>query len=137
MACWANCKAKILELDDEDIALDIHHIFPQDWCEQQKIPRSAYNAIVNKTPISYKANRMIGGAAPSTYLRKLQTHKQVQLNDMAMDALLASHRVPIAELRGDDFAGFYEARKRLLLKLIESVMDKTALRGLETEDAAD
>ena len=56
---------------------------------------------------------------------------------MAMDALLASHRVPIAELRGDDFAGFYEARKRLLLKLIESVMDKTALRGLETEDAAD
>lgn len=122
-------KAKILELDDEDIALDIHHIFPQDWCEQQKIPRSAYNAIVNKTPISYKANRMIGGVAPSIYLRKLQTHKQVQLNDNEMNTLLASHRVPVAELRVDDFARFYEARKQLLLQLIEGVMGKTVLHG--------
>ena len=48
-------KANIRELDAEDVALDIHHIFPQDWCEKQNIPRKVYNAIVNKTPISYKA----------------------------------------------------------------------------------
>jgi hypothetical protein len=58
-------KANIRELDAEDVALDIHHIFPQHWCEAQGIARRVFNSIVNKTPISYKANRMIGGVAPS------------------------------------------------------------------------
>lgn len=48
-------KAKIQELDDEELALDIHHIFPQDWCEKNGIKRAVYNTVVNKTPISYKA----------------------------------------------------------------------------------
>ena len=32
-------KANIRELDAEEVDLDIHHIFPQDWCEKQKILR--------------------------------------------------------------------------------------------------
>lgn len=59
--------ATIQELDHEEIALDIHQILLKVWCEQQGI-RPAVNAIVNKTPISYKANRMIGAKAPSDYL---------------------------------------------------------------------
>lgn len=120
-------KAKIQDLDQEDIALDIHHIFPQDWCEKQGIKRATYNAIVNKTPISYKANRMIGGSAPSVYLRKLQEHKQVQLRDEAMDALLASHRIDAKALRADDFSAFYQARKAALLALIEAAMGKASI----------
>jgi hypothetical protein len=80
--------------------------------------------VVNKTPISYKANRMIGGAAPSDYLAKLQKHKQVQLDDAAMDKLLASHRIPHDKLRSDDFNAFYEGRKAALLALIEGAMGK-------------
>lgn len=129
-------KARIQELDQEDIALDIHHIFPQDWCEKQGIERAQYNAIVNKTPISYKANRMIGGSAPSVYLRKLQEHKQVQLDDGSMDALLASHRIPADLLRADDFAGFYQARKAALLSLIEAAMGKALLTENEPEAEA-
>lgn len=130
-------KAQIRKLDQKDIALDIHHIFPQAWCEKQTIARKVYNSIVNKTPISYKANRMIGGSAPSIYLEKLQAHKQVQLDTTAMNALLASHRIPADYLRADDFAGFYQARKDALLALIESVMGKPALKKLDGESDAD
>ena len=132
-------KAKIQELDQEDIALDIHHIFPQDWCEKQGIKRATYNAIVNKTPISYKANRMIGGSAPSAYLHKLQEHRQVQLPDEAMNVLLASHRIDAKSLRADDFYAFYQARKAALLALIEGAMGKTSANSNTDagEDAMD
>lgn len=130
-------KAQIHELDQEDIALDIHHIFPQAWCEKQGIARKVYNSIVNKTPISYKANRMIGGLAPSVYLGKLQTHKQVQLDAETMNALLGSHRIPAGFLREDDFDGFYEARKEALLALIESAMGKPALKKMGEDSDAD
>lgn len=119
-------KAKIHEIDEEELALDIHHIFPQDWCEKHEIKRATYNTIVNKTPISYKANRMIGGQAPSAYLKKLQEHKQVQLDDAGMDLILASHLVASNELRSDNFAAFYEARKSALVALVERAMKKSA-----------
>ena len=45
-------KVSIQELDHEEVALDIHHIFPKAWCEQQGIKPAVFNAIINKTPIS-------------------------------------------------------------------------------------
>ncbi|HYG10433.1 MAG TPA: DUF262 domain-containing protein [Pyrinomonadaceae bacterium] len=130
-------KANIRELDAEDVALDIHHIFPQDWCEKQRIPHKVYNAIVNKTPISYKANRMIGGAAPSLYLQKLQQHKQVLLDDAQMNAILESHLIPAETLRTDDFATFYHARKQRLLAIIEKVMGKNVIAVPLPEESDD
>ena len=62
-------KATIKELDAIEIGLDIHHIFPRKWCKDRKtIARGQYESILNKTQISYKANRKIGGLAPSRYL---------------------------------------------------------------------
>lgn len=119
-------KAKIHELDDEELALDIHHIFPQHWCEKKGITRARYNTIVNKTPISYKANRMIGGNAPSSYLSKLQTHAQVQLGDEQMNSILSTHYVDSATLRSDDFDAFYATRKAALVKIVERAMGKAA-----------
>ncbi len=118
-------KAEIQELDDEEVALDIHHIFPQDWCERHGIKRAVYNTIVNKTPISYKANRMIGGQAPSEYLNKLQELKTVQLDDAAMNAIVASHLIQSSTLRADDFDAFYAARKASLIALVERAMAKS------------
>ena len=54
-----------------DEAIDIHHIFPKAWCEKQKIKPSVYNSIVNKTPLTARTNRVIGGRAPSEYLERL------------------------------------------------------------------
>ena len=118
-------KAPVDQLDRDDMmSLDIHHIFPEDWCKKQGIKPSVFNSIVNKTPISYKANRKIGGVAPSVYLHRLQADKLVGLDNPAMDAVLQSHQVPAQFLRKDDFNGFYTARKALLLQLIEQAMGK-------------
>lgn len=124
-------KATIQELDHEEVALDIHHIFPKSWCEQQGIKPAVYNSIINKTPISYKANRMIGGKAPSSYLALIQQHKQVGLADEAMDEILSSHRVTPTALRTDDFTAFYTSRQENLLAIIEHAMGKR----IEQEDA--
>ena len=126
-------KAGIQELDHEEVALDIHHIFPRAWCEQNGIKPAVFNAIINKTPISYKANRMIGGKAPSNYLASLQNHKQVGLGDFEMDAILESHRIDPATLRGDDFEHFYTRRQESLLAVIERAMRKAVDRDTPGE----
>jgi hypothetical protein len=122
-------KETVGKLDVEDVAIDIHHIFPRDWCEKAtpKISSRTYDSIVNKTPISYKANRMIGGKAPSQYLETLQKHKQVGLSDGEMDQILQTHYINPSFLRSDNFQGFMEARKLSLLDLIASAMGKQIL----------
>ena len=54
-----------------DEAVDIHHVFPRAWCDKQGIPASPYDSVVNKTPLSARTNRMIGGNAPSVYLPRV------------------------------------------------------------------
>jgi hypothetical protein len=128
-------KATIQELDHEEVALDIHHIFPRDWCEKQGIKPAIFNAILNKTPISYKANRMIGGRAPSSYLAAIQSHAQVGLNDADMDAILHSHCIDAPAMRADDFGAFLDRRQEQLLVMIEGAMGKSIERGEGGEPA--
>ena len=40
-------------------------IFPIAWCEKKGISKSDYNCIVNKTPLSARTNRIVGGDPPS------------------------------------------------------------------------
>lgn len=136
---WKSTIRDLSEDDWEDNRLDIHHIFPKKWCEGKGVPPSRYNSILNKTPISYKANRMIGAKAPSEYLVQLQTHKAVQLDDVGMDGSLLTHSIDPTKLRQDDFEGFVAARKRSLLTKIEAVIGKTIVWSDETvpEDEAD
>jgi hypothetical protein len=118
-------KASIRDLEADEVAIDIHHIFPKQWCEDRNLRPADYDSIINKTPISYKANRMIGGHAPSQYLRKLQDHKQVGLDDDSMNQLLVSHRIDPPALRNDDFRAFYQARGEALCAIIAAAMGKT------------
>lgn len=127
-------KASIRELDANEIALDIHHIFPRNWCENQGISKDEYDSILNKTPISYKANRKIGGDAPSQYLPRIQQEKQVGLSDDEMDALLASHAIAPQLLRADEFTHFIEDRRRRLAALIEKAMGKQINQAFEKEE---
>ena len=116
-----------------EVALDIHHIFPRDWCEKQGIGRDRYDSVLNKTPISYKANRKVGGDAPSVYLPRLQQEKQVRLDDAAMDELLASHALAPALLRGDAFDAFLEDRRERLCALVERAMGKPVVRVADAD----
>jgi hypothetical protein len=131
-------KAKMVELDRNEKGIDIHHIFPRKWCEEQKIPigPAIFNSIVNKTAISYRANRKIGGKAPSVYLAQLEEDKAVQLTSAQMDSILRTHCISPTLMRNDDFHGFMQDRKGALLSLIEAAMGKEAVETgeLASED---
>lgn len=100
---------------DENV--DIHHIFPQDWCKQRGIPRESYDSIVNKTPLSARTNRIIGGTAPSEYLAKLE--KDGGLSPDGLDERLATHLIDVRSLRSDDYTVFVQERQAQLISLIE------------------
>ena len=109
-----------------DDSIDIHHIFPQLWCNRKGIERNIFNSIINKTAISASTNRSIGGRAPSEYLRTLERNANMSVDDM--DDILASHRIPATKLRADDFNGFFAGRAEELIKSIEVVMGKNVTR---------
>ena len=112
----------------DDEAIDIHHIFPRKWCDQQAppIPSSKYNSIINKTAISAQTNRIIGGNAPSSYLPALQD--KFEIGQAQLDKTLESHHIQPDRLRADAFWEFYAARAESLLCLIEEAMGKAITR---------
>lgn len=119
-----------ISIDDQsyfDEAIDIHHIFPQDWCIKQNIPASRYNCIINKTPISAKTNRIIGGNAPDIYLTKIEKNAEIDSN--RMDAIIRSHVIEPALLRNDDVEKVWQEREKALLSIIEDAMGKSVLRS--------
>jgi len=120
-------KAKMSDLDHRENAIDIHHIFPRAWCTKNNIPDRTANSIINKTPVSYKANRMIGSQPPSQYLEQLRNHAQVQLTRAEQDEILRSHLIDPESLRADDFYRFYEQRKKDLVRIIEKEMGKAVI----------
>jgi hypothetical protein len=113
--------------------VDIHHVFPQKYCERQGFEKRKWNSIVNKTPIAYRTNRRIGGDAPSEYLKAIE--KNVTPEELNVN--VASHGIDVASLRDDDFDTFFAARAKTLLKLIGNAMDKriTNLDSTEVIDA--
>jgi hypothetical protein len=108
-----------------DNAVDIHHVFPKAWCEQQGITSSDYNSILNKTPLTAKTNRVIGGRAPSVYLKRLAGSAETTTDEIA--ANVAAHLIDVTPLLADDYQGYVVARERALLALIGAAMGKPAL----------
>ena len=117
-------KMGVKELSEQGIDLDIHHIFPRKWCEEKGIDLKAYDHVLNKTPISYKANRKIGGSAPALYLRQLQQDTQVGLDDEGMHQILSTHAINPELLRADDFEAFIKDREAKIMCLINNAMGK-------------
>ena len=109
-------------------AVDIHHIFPQDWCKKNGIDASVYDSIINKTPLSARTNRIIGGVAPSEYLAKLErgTENSPALLAVDLDTFIGTHLVDPVLLRSDDFDAFMIDRQAKLVRLIESATGKPA-----------
>jgi hypothetical protein len=113
------------DMSDEnyfDNAVDIHHVFPKAWCEKQSIPPADYNSILNKTPLTARTNRIIGGRAPSAYLRGLA--KSAETTPEQVDLNVRSHKISPAALRADDFRTAMTARETALLALISAAMGK-------------
>lgn len=125
--------------------IDIHHIFPKAWCKTHNIDERRMDCIVNKTALSARTNRKIGGRPPSKYMLTI-THEggppQVRL-----DEYLRSHVINPEHLRKDDFDAFFLARKAALLGIIgkatgqslqaESVEPDTGMDDWDEADSDD
>jgi hypothetical protein len=113
-----------------DEYVDIHHIFPHDWCKKQKIEPKVFDTVVNKTPLSYKTNRILGGLAPSQYLARLEKGGKdaLPISPAQLDDYLASHAMDPALLRADDFAGFMADREERLLAMIAEATGHPVIR---------
>jgi hypothetical protein len=99
---------------DENI--DIHHIFPRAYCESAAISKTKWNSIVNKTPLAERTNRIIGGNAPSAYLKKIE--KDGHVTEAAVDRFVITHLVDIEDLRSDRFDDYFLKRAKALLDII-------------------
>lgn len=102
---------------------DIHHIFPEAYCEKVGISRQKYNCIVNKTPILPETNRSIGGNAPSVYTRSI-LKKVVGLTELELKGRIESHLINYKSLATDDFDTYFIDRAKKILDLIEIAMNK-------------
>ena len=112
-----------------DQAIDIHHIFPVAWCQKREapIPRSLYDSIINKTPIDASTNRIIGSAAPSRYLGRLEKDNPKD----NLRSVLQRHWLDYDLLEGDQFAECFVARGEAMLNLIFEAMGRANPGGEE------
>ena len=111
--------------------IDIHHVFPRDYCEKQGYDKAKWNSVVNKTPITYSTNREIGGVAPSVYLAKIALKGQVVAD--VLDLYLETHWLDVNACRSDDFQEHIINRAKMLLDAIEKATGKT-ISGRDSED---
>ena len=108
-----------------DEAIDIHHIFPEAWCKQQKMPKELYNSIINKTPISARTNRIIGGRDPVDYVPILRDNHNEKIEES-----LRTHSVDPDMLADKDmyphnaFGRCFLKRGEEMLSLIGKAMGK-------------
>lgn len=104
-----------------DESTDIHHIFPQVYCETMGYDQMKWNSVINKTPIYARTNRSINGRAPSEYIKTMEnkglTMEQIKL-------AISSHKINFDLLNNDNFDEFIIDRAKQLLDRIEKAMGK-------------
>jgi len=125
---WMEGKA-LNKVQYTELKVDIHHIFPQKWCNENSIDDERRESIVNKTGISAKTNRTIGGVAPSIYLDKVERLAQITAGQL--DESVGTHLVPALDLREDDFDTFFINRRESLCLLVEEAMGKSVPRDVD------
>jgi hypothetical protein len=130
---WLSGKS-ISDITYFDDSIDIHHIFPKDWAEKQGIHSRRYNSILNKTPLSARTNRVIGGSAPSIYIKALA--KKSSVNEDFVLTSITTHRISAHELLVDNFEAHMEFRSEQLITQVRVAMGKDVGEGSSfvTED---
>ena len=103
------------------------------------IKPAVFDSIINKTPLAFRTNRIIGGVAPADYLAQLVAGdaKTPGIDVAKLDAYLRSHLIDPAHLHGNDFDAFMQARQKRLLGLIEEAMGKSAYTGDAQDEGED
>ena len=142
-AAYKGVMALVLKNDSKDFAsgenmdftlfqsekIDIHHIFPKNYCVNRNLDKEKWDSVINKTPISERTNRILGGVAPSVYLKRIAS--QVERDDL--EKYLSSHWISIVDCETDDFNAFLQHRATALLNAIGTAMGKRIV-GRDSEE---
>src|SRR6266536_1315397 len=133
---WTYTKEPIDATIFDDQQVDLALVFPKAWCDKNRLPRERQNSIVNKTPLTHRARRIIGNRAPDTYIAALEAESGLQGN--WLDDIISTHLIDAANLRAPDFNAFYASRSAELIGLIEDAIGKRAVpQSAAPESAAD
>ena len=112
--------------------IDVHHVFPKDWCKKHDIKPAVFNSIINKTPLSKQSNIAIGGVAPSIYLKRIE--EKTGVSPATLDDILRTHLIEPTLLRADDFEGFFNMRMKALSTLVSEAMGKPVFEGESSDE---
>lgn len=110
-----------------DQSIDIHQVFPRNWCAKNEVDPNLAGCIVNKTAMDSHMAKLIRGLAPSTYLQRLEI--DLGMDQQVLGRILRSHDIDPAHLRRDDFRSFFNRRFEGIIQQIEKVMGKAVNRG--------
>lgn len=121
------------ELDQrsyDELQVDIHHVFPKQWCISNDIDPARRESIINKTPLSQSTNIKLKGDSPAIYMHRLDAKG---LTPEQVDAQIATHAIDPAFLRAGDFDGYCVDRRHRLVALIEAAMGKAVARDWDVD----
>lgn len=104
-------------------SIDIHHIFPKNYCIKQGYPADKFDTIANKTPILGSTNKMIQDNPPSVYLKDIQS--KMSCSSAEVDDFLKSHFADATLCRADNFDAFIVDRAKKILNDIEKLTGRT------------
>jgi len=105
---------------DENI--DIHHVFPREYCKMNKQDIKRCDSIINKTPLSSRTNRIIKDDPPSKYLKKIMDDANIV--ESRMEKIIESHLINISLLKNDEFNNCLDERQKKLFEKIQHAMGK-------------
>lgn len=111
--------------------IDIHHIFPAAYCKRENLNFNKWNSIINKAPLSARTNEILGGHAPTTYIKKIENDHHIEPS--MLDHFFKSHLIEPDLIRSNNFSDFISNRAALLLNLIEDVTGKQ-IAGRDSEE---
>ncbi|QDW18420.1 DUF262 domain-containing protein [Micrococcus sp. KBS0714] len=114
----------------DDLQVDIHHVFPRKWCDENGIEPWRRESIINKTPLAKKTNIRLRGDSPAVYTERLDDKG---LTPQQVDAQISTHAIDPALLRAGDFDAFFNDRRRRLVSMIENAMCKPVVRDWEVD----
>ncbi len=114
-----------------ELPVDIHHIFPRFWCRSNDIDNTRCNSVVNKTPLTSETNRLLGGLAPSQYLKSLSRSEHI--SEDRLTEVLRSHWIDPDLLHRNEFDSFMHDRAIKLLDAIEAAMGKP-IQGRDSDE---
>ena len=127
---WTYNRDRIDATVYSEMQVTIGLVFPKGWLGKDKEKNARLDSIVNKTLLTSRTCRIMGGRRPSDYLVKLQNEAGLPPN--WFDDVIATHLIDPKPLRADDFEAFYAARSAALLRLIQDAMGRQPVNEPET-----